>query len=75
MHILAAILFFVFASILAAGDGDYSGVAAIGKVVGFLAVLFGFMWILSKPVILLIVIAIVVAIVVAAFISNRKEGR
>ncbi len=35
MHILAFILIFVVGSIIAAYDGDYSGIAAIGKFVGF----------------------------------------
>lgn len=34
MHILAFILMFVFFSIIAACDGDFSGLAAIGKFVG-----------------------------------------
>lgn len=34
MHILALILMFVFGSIVAACDGDFSGLAAIGKFVG-----------------------------------------
>ena len=34
MHILAFILIFVVGSIIAACDGDYSGIAAIGKFVG-----------------------------------------
>ena len=36
MHILAFILIFVVGSIIAACDGDYSGIAAIGKFVGCL---------------------------------------
>ena len=35
MHILAFILIFVVGSIIAAYDGDYSGIAAIGIFVGF----------------------------------------
>jgi hypothetical protein len=38
MHILAFILIFVVGSIIAACDGDYSGIAAIGKFVGFFAI-------------------------------------
>ena len=38
MHILAFILIFVVGSIIAACDGDYSGIAAIGKFVGFLVI-------------------------------------
>ena len=40
MHILAFILIFVVGSIIAACDGDYSGIAAIGKFVGFFVLLF-----------------------------------
>ncbi|MFR6049359.1 MAG: hypothetical protein ACLUG6_13615 [Lachnospira eligens] len=32
MHILAFILIFIVGSIIAACDGDYSGIAAIGKI-------------------------------------------
>ena len=38
MHILAFILIFVVGSIIAAYDGDYSGIAAIGKFVGFFCI-------------------------------------
>ena len=34
MHILAFILIFVVGAIAAAGKGDYSGIAAIGKFIG-----------------------------------------
>ena len=44
MHILALILMFVVGAIIAACDGDYSGIAAIGKVVGFFVLLFGMLW-------------------------------
>lgn len=35
MHILAFILMFIVGSIIAACSGDFSGLAAIGKIVGF----------------------------------------
>ena len=44
MHILAFILIFVVGSIIAAYDGDYSGIAAIGKFIGFFVLLFGVLW-------------------------------
>ena len=44
MHILAFILIFVVGSIIAACDGDYSGIAAIGKFVGFFVLLFAVLW-------------------------------
>ena len=39
MHILAFILIFVVGSIIAACDGDYSGIAAIDLFVGFFVLL------------------------------------
>ena len=44
MHILVFILIFVVGSIIAAYDGDYSGIAAIGKFVGFFVLLFAVLW-------------------------------
>lgn len=63
MYILAFILFFVVGSIIAACDGDSSGLVAIGKIVGFLILLFGAMWLFLHPVLLVIVIIILIAIV------------
>lgn len=37
MHILACLLLFVFGSIAAACKGDFSGLEALGKGIGFLA--------------------------------------
>ena len=50
MHILAFILIFVVGSIIAACDGDYSGIAAIGKFVGFFVLLFAVLWLFTQPV-------------------------
>ena len=58
MHILAFILIFVVGSIIAACDGDYSGIAAIGKFVGF------FVWLFTQPVLLIIAIVVLVLIVI-----------
>ena len=44
MHIIAFILIFIVGSIIAACDGDYSGIAAIGKFVGFFVLLFAVLW-------------------------------
>ena len=44
MHILALILMFVFGSIVAACDGDFSGLAAIGKFVGGAVLIFAVLW-------------------------------
>ena len=49
MHILAFILIFVVGSIIAACDGDYSGIAAIGKFVGFFVLLFAVLWLFTQP--------------------------
>ena len=36
----------------AACDGDYSGIAAIGKFVGFFVLLFAVLWLFTQPVLL-----------------------
>lgn len=48
MHILAFILIFVVGSIIAACDGDYSGIAAID--------IFAVLWLFTQPVLLIIAI-------------------
>lgn len=70
MHILAFILMFAVGSIVAACDGDFSGIKAIGKVLGFLALWIGFMWLLTQPVILFIVIVVLVIIAVSCSASK-----
>ena len=62
MHILAFILIFVVGSIIAACDGDYSGIAAIGKFVGFFVLLFAVLWLFTQPVLLIIAIIVLVLI-------------
>ena len=64
MHILALILMFVVGAIIAVCDGDYSGIAAIGKVVGFFVLLFAMLWLFTQPAILIIVIVVLILIVV-----------
>lgn len=64
MHILAFILIFVVCSIIAACDGDYSGIAAIGKFVGFFVLLFAVLWLFTQPVLLIIAIVVLVLIVI-----------
>ena len=64
MHILALILMFVVGAIIAACDGDYSGIAAIGKVVGFFVLLFAMLWLFTQPALLIIVIVVLILIVV-----------
>jgi len=70
MHILAFILMFVVGSIFAACDGDYSGIAAIGKFVGFFVLLFVMLWLFTQPVLLVIVIAILILIAVGCSSSK-----
>lgn len=64
MHILTFILIFVVGSIIAACDGDYSGIAAIGKFVGFFVLLFAVLWLFTQPVLLIIAIIVLVLIVI-----------
>ena len=65
MYILAFILIFVVGSIIAACDWDYSGIAAIGKFVGFFVLLFAVLWLFTQPVLLIIAIVVLVLIVIA----------
>lgn len=64
MHIIAFILIFIVGSIIAACDGDYSGIAAIGKFVGFFVLLFAVLWLFTQPVLLIIAIVVLVLIVI-----------
>ena len=59
------LLIFVVGSIIAACDGDYSGIAAIGKFVGFFVLLFAVLWLFTQPVLLIIAIVVLVLIVIA----------
>lgn len=43
---------------------DYSGLAAIGKVIGVIALSIGVMWLCTQPILLVIVIAILIIIAV-----------
>ena len=63
MHILAFLLMFVVMAIGAACDGDYSGIAAIGKFVGGAVLFFVMLWLFTQPVLLIIAIIVVIAIV------------
>ena len=68
MHILAFALMFLIGSFVAACDGDYSGIAAIGKFIGFVVLMIAVMWILTNPAALVLVI--VVIIIVACLASK-----
>jgi hypothetical protein len=63
MHILAFILIFVVGAIAAACDGDFSGIAAIGKFVGGAILVIGMLWLFTQPVLLVIVIVLLVVII------------
>lgn len=64
MHILAFILIFIVGAIAAACDGDFSGIAAIGKFVGGAILVIGMLWLFTQPVLLVIVIVLLVVIIV-----------
>lgn len=69
MHILAFILMFLVGSIAAACEGDFSGIVAIGKFVGFIVLLFAIMWIFTQPAILLLLIAVIIVAFAACFLA------
>lgn len=62
MGFFAAILLFVFGSIWAALDGDFSGLAAIGKFLLYAGLFFFVAWMVLNPV------ALVIGILVAGLI-------
>ena len=47
-------------------DGDYSGIAVIGKFVGFFVLLFVVLWLFTQPVLLIIAIVVLVLIVIGS---------
>lgn len=69
MHILTFILIFVVGSIIAACDGDYSGISAIGKFVGFFVLLFAVLWLFTQPALLIIAIIVLVLIVICCSVK------
>lgn len=64
MHILALILLFLVASTAAACNGDFSGLAAIGKFVGGAILVFVILWLFTQPALLIVVILAVIVIAV-----------
>ena len=64
VQLIVAYPIFVVGSIIAACDGDYSGIAAIGKFVGFFVLLFAVLWLFTQPVLLIIAIVVLVLIVI-----------
>ena len=71
MHILALILMFVFGSIVAACDGDFSGLAAIGKFVGGAVLILAVLWLFTQPALLIIVIVVLVVIAICCSGSSK----
>ena len=62
MYIVGSIILFVILSLGAALDGDFSGIEAIAKFVGFVLLMVGVMWLLTHPILLLVGIALLVII-------------
>ena len=73
MHILAFILMFVVGSIGAALDGDFSGIAAIGKFIFYATFIIGVMWMMATCPGLLILICVVLFSAVYGVSSENKE--
>ena len=73
MHILAFILMFIFASLSAAGRGDYSGLAAIGRFVVYTTVVILLLWFwATRPILMGIIFFVIIGIAIA---SNNKDKR
>ena len=73
MHILALLLLFVIGSIVAACDGDFSGLAAIGKFVGGAVLIFAMLWLFTQPALLIIVIVVLVVIAICCSGSSEQS--
>lgn len=65
MHILAFIILFIIGSIGAACKGDWSGIGAIAKFIGFIALFLIIGYIMINPVLLIIAVVIFVIILIA----------
>ena len=64
MHILAFILLFIIGSIAAACKGDWSGIGAIAKFIGFIALFLIVGYIMINPALLIIAVVIFVIILI-----------
>ena len=64
MHILAFIILFIIGSIGAACKGDWSGIGAIAKFIGFIALFLIIGYIMINPVLLIIAVVIFCIILV-----------
>ena len=65
MHISAFIILFIIGSIGAACKGDWSGIGAIAKFIGFIALFLIIGYIMINPVLLIIAVVIFVIILIA----------
>ena len=65
MHILAFIILFIIGSIGAACKGDWSGIGAIAKFIGFIALFLIVGYMMTNPVLLIIAVVIFVIILIA----------
>ncbi len=71
MHILTLILMLVIGSIAAACKGDFSGLEAIGKFVGVVAIIIAVMWLFTQPILLILVIAVLIIVAIAGSHSSK----
>lgn len=71
MHILTFCLLFIVGSIQAAAQGDWSGIQAIGKFIGFIALFLIFGYILTNPALLVIVIILFVVVLIGICGSSK----
>lgn len=73
MHILAFILIFIVGSIGAALDGDFSGIAAIGKFVFGATFIIGFLWMMATYPEVIVILIVVLFLIGLASSSNYKR--
>ena len=69
MHTITFVLMFIIGAIIAAGEGDWSGIVAIGQFIGGAALIIGFLLLMTNPVAMLIVAVIVFG---AIFLIGRS---
>ena len=64
MHILAFILLFIIGSIGAACKGDWAGIGAIAKFIGFIALFLIVGYIMINPALLIIAVVVFIIILI-----------
>ena len=64
MHILAVIILCIIGSIGAACKGDWSGIGAIAKIVGFIALFLIVGYIMINPALLIIAVVVFIIILI-----------